>query len=136
MRGIPRAIVLARAWTRSSNFPRLMTYPAERRCCHRYSITLDMQFMIRKHGKLSQGGEGKIRDVSRLGILFTSSTPLAPGTALRLVVDWPVRFQGKTSVDWIVDAVVVRHNDAGTAVNIMRQRFERRSRTKEERLAG
>jgi hypothetical protein len=99
-------------------------------------MRLDLQFMIRKQGKLVKAGEGKTQDISRAGILFESAKTLEPNTVLRLIVDWPVRFQGKTRVNWIVDAVVVRSSPSGTAVNIMRQRFERRFKRKEERLAG
>lgn len=99
-------------------------------------MRLDVQFMIRKQGKLVEGGTGQTQDISRAGIFFESSKPLTPNTVLQLVIDWPVRFQGKTHVDWIVDAVVVRTAPSGMAVNIMRQRFERRLKRKEERLAG
>jgi len=92
--------------------------------------------MIRKQGKLVKGGDGKTQDISRAGILFESAKTLEADMVLRLIVDWPVRFQGKTRVKWIVDAVVVRSSALGTAVNIMRQRFERPVKRKEERLAG
>ena len=112
-----------------------MSDSLERRRCHRYSISLDVHFTIRKRGELAATGEGKIQDISRGGIFFESASVIPPGTVLRLVVDWPVRFQGKTRVEWIVDGVVLRSTPAGTAVNIMRQRLERRS-TKQKKMAG
>ena len=81
-------------------------------------------------------GEGKIRDVSRSGIFFESDTLVSPGSVLRLIVDWPVRFRNKTRVDWIVDAIVVRSTPSGTAVTIMRQRFERQPQGKVKKMAG
>ena len=108
----------------------------DRRRSQRLSIPLKLQFTIRKHGKVAGSGEGTIQNVSRTGILFDSGTAIPPGTVLRLIVDWPVRFQNKTHVDWIVDAVVVRSTSSGTAINIMRQRFERQSQGKEKKLAG
>jgi hypothetical protein len=113
-----------------------MSHYFDRRQCYRYSISLDVRFMIRKQGEFVEGGDGKIQDVSRTGIFFESPAALPPSTVLRLVVDWPVRFQGKTHIDWIVDGVVVRNSSSGTAVNIMRQRLERRSQTKKEKLVG
>jgi hypothetical protein len=106
----------------------------ERRQHKRYSINLGVQFQIREEGKFIQGGEGKIHDVSHSGIFFESNTAVPPGMVLRLVVEWPVRFQGKTSVDWIVDGVVVRSTVSGMALKIMRQRFERGFQNKRKKL--
>jgi len=88
-------------------------------------MNLDVHFKVRKRGKLINGGDGKIQDVSRAGMFFESDAVIPPGTVLRLIVEWPVRFQGKTRLDWVVDGVVLRSTPSGTAVNIMRQRFER-----------
>jgi hypothetical protein len=108
----------------------------DRRRSQRLSIPLKLQFTIRKHGKVIGGGEGKIQDVSRSGIFFESNIVVPPGSVLRLTVDWPIRFQNKTRVDWIVDAVVVRSTLSGMAISIMRQRFDRRLQGKEKKLAG
>jgi hypothetical protein len=113
-----------------------MSHSLERRQCKRYSIELDVQFAIRKQDKMIEGGEGKIQDVSRAGIFLKSSAVIPPGTVLRLIVEWPVRFQGKTRVDWIVDGVVLRSTSSGMAVNIIRQRFERRSQSKRKKAAS
>jgi len=108
----------------------------DRRRSQRFSIPLSLQFTIRKHGYVVGGGKGKIQDVSRSGIFFESNTAGPPDSVLRLAVDWPVRFQNKTHIDWIVDAAVVRSTPSGTAINIMRQRFERRLQGKRRKLAG
>jgi len=108
----------------------------ERRQHKRYSINLGVQFKIRKEGKFIQGGEGKTHDVSHRGIFFESNAAVPPGTVLRLVVEWPIRFQGNTSVDWVVDGVVVRSTVSGMALNIMRQRFERGSQNKRKKLTA
>ena len=108
----------------------------ERRQYQRYTISLDVQIAIRKRGNLIACGEGKIQDVSRAGILFQSTAVIPPGTVLRLVVPWPFPFRGKTPVDWIVDGVVLRHTPSGTAMNIMRHRFEGRARQNEEKASA
>ena len=108
----------------------------DRRRSQRLAIPLNLQFTIRKHGKAVGEGQGKIQDVSRTGIFFESNTVVPPGSVVRLIVDWPVRFQNKTPVDWIVDGIAVRSTASGTAINIMRQRFERRAQGKEKKLAG
>jgi hypothetical protein len=113
-----------------------MLPPLERRQYKRYTMSLDVQFKIRKDGKFIDGGEGKIHDVSRSGLFFESSSVVSPGTVVRLVAAWPVRFQGKTRVDWVVDGVVLRSTAFGMAVNIMRQRFERGAQTKRKKLAS
>ena len=113
-----------------------MSYFFDRRRGQRLSLHLGLQFTIREHGTVIGTGEGKIRDVSRSGIFFESSTIVPPGSVLQLTVDWPVRFQNKTRVDWIVDAVVVRNTQFGMGINIMRQRFERQVHVKQKKLAG
>lgn len=113
-----------------------MSPPFERRRCDRYSIRLDVRFRIRKRGGFIEGGQGTIRDVSRTGVFLESPLALPPGTVLQLTVDWPVRFRGKTRVDWIVDAVVVRSSFGGVAATIMRHQFKRRTGTQKESLAG
>ena len=82
------------------------------------------------------GGAGKTRDVSRTGIYFETETSIPPGTILHLIVDWPTGSDEKTRIDWIVDGVVVRSTSSGTALHIMRQRFERRPLDSERLLAG
>ena len=99
-------------------------------------MNLDVHFKVRKDGKLIEGGDGKIQDVSRAGMFFESDAVIPPGTVLRLIVAWPIRFQGKTRLDWIVDGVVLRSGPSGTAVNIMRQRFERGAQSKRKKLAS
>src|SRR5690348_5169221 len=113
-----------------------MSNSFERRQSLRYSIALKMQFTIREHGIAMSSGMGKIRNVRGAGIFFESTAILSPGSTVRLIVDWPVRFRGAARIDWIVDAVVVRSTADGTAVKIMKHRFERRSRTREKKLAG
>jgi hypothetical protein len=113
-----------------------MSNSFERRQSPRYSIALNAQFTMRKRGTVISSGVGRIRNVSGAGIFFESPTVLPVGGVLRMIVDWPVRFEGKVRVDWVVDAVVVRSTASGTAVSIMRHRFERRSRGKEKKMTG
>ena len=102
-----------------------MSLSFDRRQSQRYSISLDAQFTIRKQGKIVEAGEVKIQNVCRAGIFFESPVVIPPGSVLQLVVDWPVLFEGKTHLQWVVDGIVVRSTSSGTAVQIMRQRFER-----------
>jgi len=91
---------------------------------------------MRKRGTAISSGVGRIQNVSGAGLFFESTTVLPVGGALRMTVEWPVRFEGKVRIDWIVDAVVVRSTAAGTAVSILRHRFERRLRNKEKKMTG
>jgi len=97
----------------------------DRRQSQRYSIGLDAQFTLRKQGEKLETGEVKIQNVCRAGIFFESPVIVPPGSVLQLVIDWPVLFEGKTPVQWVVDCIVLRSMSSGTAVQIMRQRFER-----------
>jgi len=112
-----------------------MSFAFDRRQNQRYSITLDAHFVIRKQGKILETGEGKIQNVCRSGLFFESPLVIPSGSVLHLVVDWPVLFEGKTPVQWVVDCVVVRSTSSGTAVQIMRQKFER-STQKKRKWAG
>ena len=97
----------------------------DRRQSLRYSINLDAQFTVRKQGKVQDTGNGKIQNVCRSGMFFESSEIIPCGSVLQMVVDWPVLFEGTTSIQWVIDCVVVRSSSSGTAVQIMRQKFER-----------
>src|SRR5262245_32948094 len=108
----------------------------ERRQSKRYIMSLSIEFKVRKDGKFVAGGTGRIHDVSRTGLLFESGPQIPAATVLRLFVDWPVRFQGKTRVGWVVDGIVLRSSSSGTAVNIMRQWFERGVVSKKKTLAS
>jgi hypothetical protein len=107
----------------------------DRRQSQRYSISWDAQFTLRKHGKILEAGEVKIQNVCRAGMFFESPVVIPPGSVLQLIIDWPVLFEGKTPVQWVVDCVVVRSMSSGAAVRIMRQRFER-STEKKRHWAG
>lgn len=107
-----------------------MSFSFERRQNPRYSITLDAHFTIRKDARVVESGQVKIHNVCRTGIFFECSLLIPPGSVLQLVIDWPVMFDGKTPVQWIVDCVVVRSTASGAAVQIMRQRFERNTQKK------
>ena len=102
-----------------------MSLSFDRRQSQRYSISLDAQFTIQKQEKIMEAGTGKIQNVCRTGIFFESPTVIPAGSVLQLVIDWPVLFEGKTPVRWVVDGIVVRSTLSGTAVQIMRQKFER-----------
>src|ERR1051325_2184298 len=102
-----------------------MSFSFERRQNQRYTITLDAQFTIRKQAKIVESGQVKIQNVCRRGIFFEGPEVIPTGSVLQLIIDWPIMFEGKTPVQWIVDCVVIRSTGSGTAVQIMRQRFER-----------
>src|SRR5262245_21372362 len=107
-----------------------MSLSLDRRQSQRYSISLDVHFTVRKQGKILETGAGKIQNVCRSGLFFECPIVIPPGSVLQLVIDWPVLFEGKTPVQWVVDCVVVRSTSAGTAVQIMRQKFERNMQKK------
>lgn len=96
----------------------------DRRRSRRYSISFDMQYTIANIPPMIGGGKGKILDVSTGGIYFQCDRIMAPDTVVHLVVDWAMSAK---PMDWIVDCVVVRSDSEGTAVVIMRHRFEPRS---------
>jgi|SRR5581483_7020498 len=102
----------------------------DRRRTQRYSISLDAQYTVRKRGKVTESGQIKIQNVCRTGIFFECPTAIPVGSVLQVIIDWPVMFEGKTPVQWVVDCVAVRSTSSGTAAQIMRQRFERSMKKK------
>ena len=113
-----------------------MSSSLERRQSRRYSIDLAAQSKVRKNNKFVDAGDGKIHNVSRAGMFLECAEAIPAGTAVRLVVEWPVQFEGKTRVEWIVDGLVVRSDSSGMAVNIIRQRFERVSQGRRKKMAN
>lgn len=113
-----------------------MSNPLDRRQSRRYVIPLQAKFAIRKKGRVIESGRGQVLDVSRTGIFFQSRGVIAPGSVLHLIVAWPAPFGAAEKVEWILDGTVVRSDHRGTAVTIMRYRFERRSRRKRKDLAS
>jgi hypothetical protein len=109
-----------------------MSLCLDRRRSQRYSISLDVHFTIKKQAKILETGIGKIQNVCRSGLLFECPIIIPPASVLQLIIDWPVLFEGKTPVQWVVDGVVVRSTSSGTAVQIMRQKFERSTQKKRQ----
>jgi hypothetical protein len=108
----------------------------ERRQCKRYAMDLAVHFKVRKENRFVDGGDGRIHDVSRAGMFFQSSAFIPPGSVVRAIVEWPVRFQGKTRIDWIVEGIVVRSGPSGTALDIRRQHFERAATSRRKKMAS
>jgi|SRR5437868_7884526 c-di-GMP-binding flagellar brake protein YcgR len=115
-----------------------MLKPLERRQRERYSIEVDVQFIVSKHGKTLQTGSGITRDVSAGGMLFEPNQVLSldPGNVIHVIAKWPVRYQRTTRVDWIVDGIVVRSDARGIAVEIHKQHLERRAQSRTKKHAG
>ena len=113
-----------------------MSPSLERRQYKRYWMDLLAQLKVRKESKFVDTGDGRVRNVSRDGVFFECNVPIPPGTALRLIIEWPVRFERKTRIDWIVDGLVVRSTPFGAALSIMRQRFERVGQSHRKKMAS
>ena len=115
-----------------------MSKPLERRQRQRYSIEFPVDFAIVNHGMTIRTGSGVTRDVSAGGLYFEpgQQLPVTPGSVIHVIAKWPVRFQRTVHVDWIVDGIIVRTDERGIAVEILKQHFERRARSSTERQAG
>ena len=70
-------------------------------------------------------GVGRVRNLSRSGVLIESPTPVVPGRKVRLVIDWPAKLDGHVPIQLHVSGRVVRGSGCAAAAAI--ERFEFRT---------
>lgn len=64
--------------------------------------------------------EATIENLSVGGAFFQTQTALIPGTSVRLVIDWPVKVEGRVPLVLHLKGTVVRVDNTGIAVAIQR----------------
>jgi hypothetical protein len=96
----------------------------ERRRARRFAMHWNVEYEI---GGEKERGAGKVIEMSRTGIRFTSDGPLQPGIRLRLFIDWPVKLNNTVALNFVADARVIRCQDNEVAAEILHHDFRTRS---------
>jgi hypothetical protein len=71
-----------------------------------YPIALDFEYYVMDRGCIVGAGTGKTARISTRAIVFESPATLAPGTVLQMIARWPVLYEGKEVLKWIVQGRV------------------------------
>lgn len=112
--------------------PTSSTVPEERRRSHRYPITAIAQLRFVGSEKRARA---VIHNISSHGVFFLAETNVDEGRSLELLIDWPVRLNGRIPLALVLWGTVRRSDLAGTAININRYEWRIRARTMEPRGA-
>jgi hypothetical protein len=101
-----------------------MPQTTERRAKSRDPINLRVRFRTLE-GNGAVTGHGETVDFSSHGILVAAplSQRLSLGSRLETVVEWPIRLQGKTSLELVTIGTVVRSSVDSFAVFFAKHKF-------------
>jgi hypothetical protein len=95
----------------------------ERRSHHRYPVGLELFYKLDRGGPIAHQGSGKTLDFSEKGLLFQPDQRLPRGSAVELLIDWPVRLDGTPVLHAAISGRIVRSTANRTAVRIGQFRF-------------
>jgi len=90
-----------------------------------YPVALDFEYYVLDHGCIVAAGTGKTARISRKTIVFESAADFGTGTVLQIIARWPVLYQGKEVLKWIVQGTVAGWTAAGMALMIEHERLVR-----------
>jgi hypothetical protein len=90
-----------------------------------YPIVLEFEYYVLDHGCIVSAGKGKTARISRRTIIFSTIADMIPGTMLQLIVRWPVLYQGKEIIKWIVQGPVSGLTADGLTLLIEHERLMR-----------
>jgi hypothetical protein len=102
---------------------RSATVPSERRRYRRYPIQAGAEvFLFGAHLT------AETIDISSGGVLLASRTLLPVGRRVQLSIDWPALLNERCGLRLMVEGKVLRSNENGSAVAILRYEYRTRSR--------
>jgi hypothetical protein len=100
-------------------------FGGERRSGRRFPIRMDFRYRLSRSGQgTTPVASGCVVDISRTGILFSPRLSYPEDGVMVLLIDWPARRDKAPPVRLSVLGTVVRSDDRGTAIRIMRHGFE------------
>ena len=63
-------------------------------------------------------GAGKTINISAGGVLISTDSALPKGKPIRLTIDWPVRLNGVTALNLVLEGTLVRTGNDEAAISI------------------
>jgi hypothetical protein len=90
-----------------------------------YPIVVDFEYYVLDHGCIVAAGTGKTAKISSQAVVFETASNFASGTVLQMILRWPVLYQGKEALRWIVQGTVAGRTSCGTALMIEHERLVR-----------
>lgn len=95
----------------------------ERRTDRRYDLRLPIHYRISQKGDIPRSGTGMTCDISTGGLSFRCRRPLAVGSHIEVVINWPAKFGDIYPIDLQITGFVVRSDAGRTAVRLTSHRF-------------
>jgi hypothetical protein len=99
--------------------------PYERRFKRRFPLRRELRYAILTKGNTEPAGTGLTSDVSSGSIGFTADRPLMVGTAMEIVMSWPVALENGCPLELVARGRAIRSN--GTWVVCVIGKFEFRA---------
>jgi len=97
----------------------------ERRVVERFPIRMDLRYRLSRNGQgPAPEASGRVVDISSTGILFSPGLSHPQDAVMVLSIDWPARRDKAPPIRLSVLGMVVRSDDRGTAIRILRHGFE------------
>ena len=103
----------------------------ERRLAERFALELDVSYEVLNKDYAAAVGKATTRNISRTGVLFDAGRRRSkgalsiPGSIARLAIDWPVRYEDSIPIELHIIGKVIRSDQQGTAIKILRHGFTR-----------
>ncbi len=104
--------------------PRLTFAPYERRQHQRFPITVQSQYVL-----AGSRAQATTLDISSGGVLFKADTILPVGKEIQVLIDWPALLDQRCPLRLAITGKVLRSDQTGTAVGIIRYEFRIRPKS-------
>jgi c-di-GMP-binding flagellar brake protein YcgR len=99
----------------------------DRRATHRFPIENHVHYKLLETAHAAQTGQGRTRNMSSGGILFSTETRLALGQRIELAVDWPAQLNEHCGLKLVALGKIVRSDTDTAVVTIEKYDFRTRA---------
>ena len=98
-------------------------YPPERRLHKRFPIELKADYRILRRGRVDVVGSTQTLNIASRGVLLQADTSLVVGSAIQLLLNWPLRLQGICPLKLAISGRIVRSDNRGVAIEAKQHEF-------------
>jgi len=99
----------------------------DRRATDRFPLENDVRYKLLEARRIMQTGQGRTRNISSSGIMFTTEARLPLGQRIELAVDWPAQLNEHCGLKLVALGKIVRSSDDVAAINIEKYDFRTRA---------